>query len=189
MRATTSPPTRSTAVECGDLATGRDVDRPRWTIEEPTVDDADELGRVHVEIWRQAYAGLMADDYLDGLDPAAFAEKWRSRMADPLPGIVRLVVRDDEGIVGFSTAGPPRIDDAPADLELYAINLLARAHGTGLGGELLDATIGDRAAYLWVIEGNERAIAFYRRRGFADDGGRDIDKESGATEIRMVRRA
>ena len=160
-----------------------------WTIEEPTVDDADELGRIHVEIWRQAYAGLMDADYLDGLDPSAFAEKWRSRMADPLPGIVRLAVRDDEGIVGFSTAGPPRIDDAPAELELYAINLLPRAQGTGVADELLDATIGDRAAYLWVIEGNERAIAYYRKHGFTDDGGRDIDKESGATEIRMVRRA
>ena len=160
-----------------------------WTIEEPTVDDADELGRIHVEIWRQAYAGLMAEDYLDGLDPAAFAEKWRSRLGDPLPGTVRLAVRDDEGIVGFSTAGPPRITEAPAGLELYAINLLPRAHGTGLADELLDATIGDRAAYLWVIEGNERATAFYRRRGFVDDGGRDIDKESGALEIRMVRRA
>jgi GNAT superfamily N-acetyltransferase len=165
------------------------ADRVPWTIEEPTVDDAEELARVQVEVWRQAYARLMDADYLDGLDAAAFAEKWRSRMADPLPGIVRLAVRDDEGIVGFSTAGPPRIDDAPADLELYAINLLRRAHGTGVAGELLDATIGDRAAYLWVIEGNARAMAFYRRRGFVDDGGRDIDKESGAAEIRMVRRA
>ena len=158
-----------------------------WTIEEPTVDDADELGRVHVEIWRQAYAGLMPEEYLDGLDAAAFAEKWRSRMADPYPGTVRLAVRDEEGIAGFSTAGPPRIDDPPVDLELYAINLLPRLHGTGVADVLLDRTIGDRAAYLWVIEGNERAIAYYRRRGFVDDGGRDIDHESGATEIRMVR--
>ena len=52
---------------------------------------------------------------------------------------------------------------------------------------LLDRTLGDRAAYLWVIEGNERAQAFYRKRGFVDDGGRTIDEPSGATEIRMVR--
>jgi ribosomal protein S18 acetylase RimI-like enzyme len=158
-----------------------------WSIEEATVDDADELGRLHVEIWRLAYTGLMPVDYLAGLDPEAFAEKWRSRLSDPLPGIVRLVVRDDQGLAGFSTAGPPRIDDPPADLELYAINVLPRAHGTGLADELLDRTVGDRAAYLWVVEGNDRAIAFYRRRGFADDGGRDVDSESGATEIRMVR--
>ena len=103
-----------------------------WTIEEPTVDDADELGpRPRGDLAAGLRRADVAADYLDGLDPAAFAEKWRSRLADPLPGIVRLAVRDDEGIVGFSTAGPPRIDEAPADLELYAINLLARAQGTG----------------------------------------------------------
>jgi ribosomal protein S18 acetylase RimI-like enzyme len=159
-----------------------------WIIEKPTVDDADELGRIHVEIWRQAYAGLMDAGYLDGLDEAAFAEKWRSRIADPRPGDLRRLARDGLGIVGFAGAGPPRMDDAPADLELYAINLLQRAHGTGVADELLAATIGDRAAYLWVVEGNERAIAYYRKHSFTDDGGRDIDKESGATEIRMVRR-
>jgi len=46
------------------------------TVEEPTVADADELGRLQVEVWRQAYAGLMPPGYLAGLDPKAFAEKW-----------------------------------------------------------------------------------------------------------------
>jgi ribosomal protein S18 acetylase RimI-like enzyme len=158
-----------------------------WAIEEPTVDDADELGGMHVAIWRHAYAGLMPAAYLDSLDAAAFAEKWRSRMTDPLPGIVRLVARDDLGIAGFSTAGPPRVEGAPTDLELYAINLLPRTHGTGLADVLLDATIGDHPTHLWLVEGNDRALAYYRKRGFTDDGGRDVDKESGATEIRMVR--
>jgi CTP:molybdopterin cytidylyltransferase MocA/ribosomal protein S18 acetylase RimI-like enzyme len=177
-------------VECGDLATGRDMDTARltWVIEEPAVADADEVGRVHVKVWRQAYAGLMAPEYLESLDPEQFAEKWRTRLATALPAVTRLVARDDSGIAGFATAGPPRVEDAPVDLELYAINLLARAHGTGLADALLDAAIGDRPAYLWVVEGNERAIAFYRRHGFIDDGGRDVDSESGATEIRMVRR-
>ena len=102
----------------------------------------------------------MSPDYLEGLDPEAFATSWRERLADPLPDTLRLVARDEQGIVGFSTAGPPRIDDPPADFELYAINLLPRAQGTGLADELLDRTLGERAAYLWVIEGNERAQAF-----------------------------
>ena len=163
------------------------MDPVGWTIGEPTVDDAEELGRVHVEIWRQAYDDLMPVEYLEGLDPVDFATSWRERLAKPLPSETRLVARDQPGIVGFSSAGPPRIDDPPADLELYAINLLARAQGTGLADALLDRTLGDRAAYLWVIEGNERAQAFYRRRGFADDGGRTVDEPSGAMEIRMVR--
>jgi ribosomal protein S18 acetylase RimI-like enzyme len=158
-----------------------------WLIEEPTAGDAEELGRVHVEIWRQAYAGLMPPDYLTGLDPVAFADTWRVRLADAPSQELRLVARDDLGIAAFSIAGPPRIDDPPADWELYAINLLSRAQGTGLADELLDRSLGDRAAYLWVIEGNERAQAFYRKHGFDDDGGRTIDEPSGAPEIRMVR--
>ena len=66
------------------------MDSLNWTIEEATVEDAEELGRVHVEIWRQAYAGSMPPAYLAGLDPVAFADEWRGRLADPLPGVVRL---------------------------------------------------------------------------------------------------
>ncbi len=40
-----------------------------WTIARPTLDDLDEMGRVHVQVWREAYAGLLPDAYLAGLDP------------------------------------------------------------------------------------------------------------------------
>ena len=44
-------------------------------------------------------------------------------------------------------------------------------------------------ATLWVVEGNARARAFYARRGFVDEGGRDVHPATGTPEIRMVRRA
>jgi hypothetical protein len=38
-------------------------------IRQPTVDDADALGRTHVRAWQAAYrGGLMPDEYLDSLD-------------------------------------------------------------------------------------------------------------------------
>ena len=40
-----------------------------WTITRPTLDDLEEMGRVHVQVWQEAYAGLMPDDYLAALDP------------------------------------------------------------------------------------------------------------------------
>ena len=85
------------------------------------------------------------------------------------------------GDLGGDGPGDVVVVDQTGALRRYGWN------GTGLADALLEATIGDRAAYLWVIEGNERAMAYYRKRGFADDGGRDVDQESGATEIRMVR--
>ena len=47
--------------------------------------------------------------------------------------------------------------------------------------------IGDRPAYLWVLEGNVRAAAFYRRHGFTDEGGRKPEPDTGVVEIRMAR--
>lgn len=157
-----------------------------WRIERPTADDLDELGRVHVQVWREAYAGLLPADFLAGLDPTVGPRRWRERLeAGSLVGW--WLARDELGIVGMSTSGPGRDDDAPVPLELYAINVLRRAHGTGLAAALLDHAIGDRPAYLWVLDGNERALAFYRKHGFVDEGARKPEPSTGVEEIRMAR--
>ena len=157
-----------------------------WEIGEPRPEDADELARLHVRVWQQAYAGLMPADHLAGLDVAAFAERWRRRLAGELPGRT-WVARDEEGLVAFASSGPGRDADAPVELELYAINLLDRAQGTGLADALMERTVGDAPAYLWVLDGNERAMAFYRRHGFVDQGGRKAEPDTGNLEVRMFR--
>lgn len=157
-----------------------------WTIARPVLDDLDEMGRVHVQVWREAYAGLLPDDYLAGLDPTFGPRRWRERFGSS-PEVSWWLARDEAGIVGMATSGPGRDDDAPVPLELYAINVLARAHGTGLATDLVGRAIGDRPAYLWVLDGNARAVAFYARLGFIDEGGRKPEPETGVTEIRMAR--
>lgn len=157
-----------------------------WTITRPTPDDLAEMGRVHVQVWQEAYAGLLTDDYLAGLDPTVGPQRWRERIEDPSHRVAWWVARAD-GIVGMATAGPGRDDDAPVSLELYAINVLRRAHGTGIADDLMAVAVGDRAAYLWVLEGNDRAQAFYRRYGFVDEGGRKPEPDTGVVEIRMAR--
>ncbi len=158
-----------------------------WTVTPIGLADVDEVASVHVRVWQEAYAGLMPADYLASLDPAAFAAGWRSRLVDPHPDVQTWVARDVAGVVGIATAGPSRDDDAPTPYELYAINVLARAHGTGVADLLLAEAIGEAAATLWVVEGNARAIAFYRRHGFADEGGRKPEPRTGVLEIRMSR--
>lgn len=160
-----------------------------WTIAPITLDDADEVARVHVAVWQEAYAGLMPPAYLGGLDPVAFADGWRERLRAPRSGARSWLARDEAGIVGIASSGPARDDDAPTDWQLYAINVLARGHGTGVARDLLVTAIRERPAYLWVVEGNDRASAFYRKHGFTDDGVRDYLPETGTPELRMSRGA
>jgi ribosomal protein S18 acetylase RimI-like enzyme len=161
---------------------------PSWQIAALAPEDCDELGAVHIEIWRHAYADHMPAEYLARLDAALWAGNWRKRAADPELATRTLVARDAEGhIVGFASAGPTRDEYPVTEWELYAINLLPRVQGTGLADELIKRVLGPRPATLWVLEGNERAQAFYRRHGFVPEGAHAVYDSTGTPEIRMVR--
>ena len=142
-------------------------------------------------VWRDAYAGLMPAEYLAGLSEERCAARWREIVGRLVGAPQRtLVVIDPDGrLAGFGSAGPSRDDDAPTEWELYAVNLLAHARSTGVADRLVDDLLGERDATLWVLEGNARARAFYARRGFVDEGGRDQHPDTGAPEMRMIRRA
>ena len=62
-------------------------------------------------------------------------------------------------------------------------------HGSGAGALLADAALGDDPAFLWVLDGNARAIRFYEKIGFAVDGASKEERHGGAIlrERRMVR--
>ncbi|MBM7786962.1 GNAT family N-acetyltransferase [Tenggerimyces flavus] len=158
-----------------------------YTIRQPRLEDADQLGEIHVRIWREAYAGLIVQRYLDELEPARSADRWRAMLAEKDDAIGRLVGLAGDEVVGFITVGPARDDDPPTPLELMAINVLASHHGTGLARRLVTEALGDREAYLWVVDGNERAMSFYRKFGFELDGGTKVDERLEATEHRMTR--
>ena len=148
-------------------------------------EDAERIADIQVTGWREAYAHLLSPEFLAGL--TLQTDGYRE-------GITRSIrstyhVAEFEGdVVGFAIAGPPREADPPRDWELALLYQYARAHGSGTGQSLLDASVGDRPAFLWTAEGNERAQAFYRRNGFVPDGSRKVAPEwENLAEIRMVR--
>ena len=97
------------------------------------------------------------------------------------------VAEVDGEIVGWANTSGGRDDDAPRDLELEGLYVLDAHHGTGVGQALLDASIGERPAYLWAIADNPRAHAFYRRNGFELDGATLFDDDWQVTHVRFVR--
>jgi RimJ/RimL family protein N-acetyltransferase len=149
-----------------------------------TAADAEALAHLHLDVWDDAYTGLMPQSILDDRrdETEARVERWRDILTGDHSTIV---AEDDEGLVGFASSGPGRDADTDTELELWALYVRARLWGTGVGYALFSEAIGDRAAYLWVLAGNERSIRFYERQGFRLDGTSDEHDEG--LHVRMIR--
>ena len=153
-----------------------------------TVADADQIAPLHNQIWRETYTGLMNQDKLDSLDDEATASRWRSWLSDSEPPRVLGAFDENGAVVGWITVGQARDDDAPCERELWVLNVSKEHHGTGVAQELLSRELGPGPVYLWVVQGNDRAVAFYRKHGFEFDGGRR-EMDEGNVDLRMVRQA
>ncbi|WP_345752670.1 GNAT family N-acetyltransferase [Microbacterium rhizophilus] len=163
--------------------------RTELTIRRAVPEDADRLSEVHVRTWQIAYAGLIPQAVLDSLDIVARAARWRTTLENPKAAGRTWVALEGEDLIGFSSSGPARGDDPPWPLELWALYVHPRRHGSGAGAMLADAAIGELPAFLWVLDGNDRAIRFYEKIGFAFDGVTKDERTGGVTlhERRMVR--
>lgn len=93
----------------------------------------------------------------------------------------------DDEVVGWANTSRGYEADGPRELMLEGLYVLDAHHGTGVGQALLDASIGERPAYLWAIDDNPRAHAFYRRNGFELDGATMFDDDWQVTQVRFVR--
>jgi len=137
--------------------------------------DADELAVVHVRAWQAAYRGLLAQDYLDRLDPAERAESWRRRLSAPSPDGDARVATVGGRLAGFVAFGAAREDSPVPAGEVYAINVDPGHWRHGVGSALLAAAeegladLGHAHGVLWVVTGNERARRFYESRGWSCD--------------------
>ena len=154
-----------------------------------TVEDADELGAVHVASWRETYfPHILSEASFAVATPVARAERWREILESTGTAKTWVAIQDGR-LIGFSGVGDPQDPDRPRPLHLYSLYVLAAAHGTGVGQALIDAALGGAPASLWVAEDNPRAQAFYRRNGFVPDGTRKVDTFilDEVAEIRMLR--
>lgn len=123
---------------------------------------------MHSRSRQEAYAGLVPADALARVTPEQQAMVWRERLAGLPEQHAGLVVEHDAVVVGFALAQLSPESGA----ELNAIHVLPHQQGTGAGQALMDVVVdafchwGVAEAHLHVIEGNERAQAFYLRNGW-----------------------
>jgi DNA-binding GntR family transcriptional regulator/CubicO group peptidase (beta-lactamase class C family)/ribosomal protein S18 acetylase RimI-like enzyme len=153
--------------------------------------DAAGLAEVFIAAWQDAYRGVVDARILESLEHGTIAG-W---LGDDLSSSGTTVAAEapDGTIVGFI-----RFGEDPEGTEngyVHSLYVHPRAGGRGTGRRLLEHALAalERAGYptvaLWVFEANERARRFYAAAGFTPDGGRRIELEWRANEIRLVRAA
>jgi GNAT superfamily N-acetyltransferase len=134
--------------------------------------DAEGVATVQVASWRAGYRGLLPGDVLERLSVEDRVVAWAARVRTPLPGTSLLVARFDGTVVGFAAVGPEG---------LRALYVHPQHWRQGIGSVLHDEAVdrlgllGCTEARLWMLEGNDRALAFYTRCGWVDTGRRQVE--------------
>jgi GNAT superfamily N-acetyltransferase len=101
--------------------------------------DAEGIAGVHVASWQETYRGIMPQRFLDARTVKDRTALWELSLSQLGPGQVVLVAEDESGqIVGFISGGPTRVPDFGPGGEIYALYVLQRYQGRGLGRALFD---------------------------------------------------
>ncbi|MEO3935768.1 GNAT family N-acetyltransferase [Dermatophilaceae bacterium Soc4.6] len=155
--------------------------QPALTVRRAAPADARAWVACYLDALEAAYAVLMPAEFgplQRGRESELVDDKRASFDPDP-EAPTRGWVAEADGLVvavaQVSTAptrweGERGLPPPSTSLQLEKLYSRPSALGSGVGQALLDTAVGDRAAYLWLVDGNARAASFYRRNGFGPDG-------------------
>ena len=142
------------------------------TIESVTPATASQASRIYASAWKTAYRGIVPQAYLDALSP----ERWASKLGRGTHD--DFLLRDNGLFVATSSIVRAREDAFAGWGEVMSLYVLPEYFRCGYGRTLLDYDLdrlraaGFENIYLWVLEENQNARAFYERMGFAANGDR-----------------
>jgi ribosomal protein S18 acetylase RimI-like enzyme len=128
--------------------------------------DASEVSRLLGESWRRRYGTLLGLETTVRISDEHHApERLAAELAKD-DNLSFVAERADGSIAGYAMARM----DAAGDVKLESLHVDQSEYGSGLAADVLHAVLAAHAGIpsiaLEVIEGNDRAIAFYRKHGF-----------------------
>ncbi|WP_321870266.1 GNAT family N-acetyltransferase [Paraburkholderia tropica] len=157
-----------------------------------TAADADLLAAMHAASWQATYRGLLPAAFLDREVGAERAAYWRARMEAPGADRRLVLIAEIAEIAAVNAAHnaadeeAPRTPagfvcverqpDSPWGVLLDNLHALPAHQGVGVGKTLMEAARrwargqGESQLYLYVLDGNTPAIAFYERQGWEYSG-------------------
>jgi len=163
-----------------------------FTIRPAAPDDAAIIARVQIETWRTTYRDLIPAAYLADLSIERRTRTHRIHLERRSLSVGIFVAEAEIGVVGYASCGTSRETDTADVGELFAIYVLERTAGQGVGASLIRRTEAwfqehrYAHAHLWVLEGNHSARGFYAHLGWIDSGERK-DEDIGGVIVREVK--
>jgi ribosomal protein S18 acetylase RimI-like enzyme len=153
------------------------------TFRAATPADAEAIAALHADSWRRHYRGAYSDAFLDGDVLADRLAVWSQRLGEPDPRRVTIVA-EKGGVIGFANTF---LNEDPAwGALLDNLHVASAQMRRGVGRRLLALTaeaVIERAdgagLYLWVLEQNVAARAFYEACGATRVGREPVTPPSG----------
>jgi GNAT superfamily N-acetyltransferase len=132
--------------------------------------DAKAIAALHADSWQRHYGVAYTDYFLQQKAPGFLLEKWTGRFANPDPRNRTILAEAGGRLIGLAHTV---LDDDPTwGALLDNLHVAYDLKGGGVGTRLLSLTaqtvLAERPGsglYLWVLERNAGARAFYEARG------------------------
>lgn len=133
-------------------------------------DDRLAVSEIYEASWKYAYRDILPREYLERIP----AGRWVSGL--DLGGRTHLVMLDGGRYIGAACCCASRFSEFDGWGEIVSLYLLPEYMGRSCGKPLLEAAVsalaarGYRDIFLWVLEENRRARAFYEKMNFQLSG-------------------
>jgi ribosomal protein S18 acetylase RimI-like enzyme len=136
-----------------------------------TEEDADLIAAIHASSWRDAYANILAPEFLNGAIEADRLALWSQRLRDRSTTQLINVACDPAGLVQAFVCSYCDFDPIWGSL-VDNLHVRPETRGRGIGERLFRDAAGQLSAsaarpglHLWVFEANVAALRFYERLG------------------------
>ncbi|WP_124058071.1 GNAT family N-acetyltransferase [Vaginisenegalia massiliensis] len=130
--------------------------------------EVEELALVMWQTWQDTYKGIIDDNF------------WQSFTIKQCIKIAKknkrqtLVAKINQTVIGFIAFGPYRDSKEQLAGEIWALYVQKKYHNQKIGQLLMKEALkrlnGFPKVFVWVLKENERAIRFYKRAGFLENG-------------------
>ena len=144
-----------------------------------TIDDQEQMAKIKVDGWRDAYKGIIDKDYLDNyLDYESQTKRYMDSFDEYKDLVLVVEKKDTKEILGYSCFDINKKDNY--DSELVSLYIKPEYKHMGIGTLLFNKTIdhlkelGKKNMILWCIKENTKSLKFYEKLG----GKKDKEKKA-----------